>query len=55
MERTALDAEIIGIIDADYVVTPTGSRIWFPLVDPRVGLVQAQEHRDGDRSRCTTP
>ena len=52
MERTAADAEIIGIIDADYVVHPDWLKDLVPIfADPRVGLVQApQEHRDGDRS-----
>jgi exo-beta-1,3-glucanase (GH17 family)/cellulose synthase/poly-beta-1,6-N-acetylglucosamine synthase-like glycosyltransferase len=52
MERTAADAEIIGIIDADYVVQPDWLKDLVPVfADPRVGLVQApQEHRDGDRS-----
>ncbi|MEZ5820324.1 MAG: glycosyltransferase [Bradyrhizobium sp.] len=52
MDRTAVDAEIIGIIDADYVVHPDWLKDLVPLfADPRVGLVQApQEHRDGDRS-----
>jgi exo-beta-1,3-glucanase (GH17 family)/cellulose synthase/poly-beta-1,6-N-acetylglucosamine synthase-like glycosyltransferase len=52
MERTAADAEIIGIIDADYVVTPDWLKDLVPAFDdPRVGLVQApQEHRDGDTS-----
>jgi exo-beta-1,3-glucanase (GH17 family)/cellulose synthase/poly-beta-1,6-N-acetylglucosamine synthase-like glycosyltransferase len=52
MERTAADAEIIGIIDADYCVTPDWLRDLVPaFADPRVGLVQApQDHRDGDRS-----
>jgi exo-beta-1,3-glucanase (GH17 family)/glycosyltransferase involved in cell wall biosynthesis len=52
MDRTAADAEIIGIIDADYVVHPDWLKDLVPLfADPRVGLVQApQEHRDGDRS-----
>src|SRR6201996_1353678 len=52
MDRTAADAEIIGIIDADYVVTPDWLKDLVPVfADPRVGLVQApQEHRDGDRS-----
>ncbi|MGA8900791.1 glycosyltransferase [Bradyrhizobium sp.] len=52
MERTAADAEIIGIIDADYVVGPDWLKDMVPVfADPRVGLVQApQEHRDGDRS-----
>src|SRR6202140_3250625 len=52
MDRTAVDAEIIGIIDADYVVRPDWLKDLVPVfADPRVGLVQApQEHRDGDRS-----
>ena len=52
MERTAVDAEIIGIIDADYVVEPDWLKDLVPVfADPRVGLVQApQDHRDGDRS-----
>jgi exo-beta-1,3-glucanase (GH17 family)/cellulose synthase/poly-beta-1,6-N-acetylglucosamine synthase-like glycosyltransferase len=52
MERTAADAEIIGVIDADYVVEPDWLKDLVPaFADPRVGLVQApQDHRDGDRS-----
>jgi exo-beta-1,3-glucanase (GH17 family)/cellulose synthase/poly-beta-1,6-N-acetylglucosamine synthase-like glycosyltransferase len=52
LENTALDAEIIGVIDADYVVQPDWLRDLVPLfADPRVGLVQSpQDHRDGDRS-----
>ena len=52
MERTAVDAEIIGIIDADYVVQPDWLKNLVPVfADSRVGLVQApQDHRDGDRS-----
>jgi cellulose synthase/poly-beta-1,6-N-acetylglucosamine synthase-like glycosyltransferase/exo-beta-1,3-glucanase (GH17 family) len=52
MERTAADAEIIGIIDADYMVTPDWLKDLVPaFADPRVGLVQApQDHRDGNRS-----
>jgi cellulose synthase/poly-beta-1,6-N-acetylglucosamine synthase-like glycosyltransferase/exo-beta-1,3-glucanase (GH17 family) len=52
MERTAADAEIIGIIDADYVVSSDWLKDLVPVfADPRVGLVQApQDHRDGDRS-----
>jgi hypothetical protein len=52
MDRTAADAEIIGIIDADYVVQPDWLKDLVPVfADARVGLVQApQEHRDGDRS-----
>ncbi len=52
MEHTAPDAEIIGIIDADYVVHPNWLSDLVPLfADPKVGLVQApQDHRDGRRS-----
>jgi len=52
MDRTAVDAEIIGIIDADYVVQPDWLKDLVPaFADPRVGLVQApQDHRDQDRS-----
>src|ERR1700704_19606 len=52
MERTAVDAEIIGVIDADYVVQPDWLKDLVPaFADPRVGLIQApQDHRDGDRS-----
>jgi exo-beta-1,3-glucanase (GH17 family)/cellulose synthase/poly-beta-1,6-N-acetylglucosamine synthase-like glycosyltransferase len=52
MERTAADAEIVGIIDADYVVQPDWLKDLVPVfADPRVGLVQApQDHRDGNRS-----
>src|SRR5713226_2161229 len=52
MERTAVDAEIIGVIDADYVVQPDWLKDLVPVfADPRVGLVQApQDHRDGNRS-----
>jgi exo-beta-1,3-glucanase (GH17 family)/cellulose synthase/poly-beta-1,6-N-acetylglucosamine synthase-like glycosyltransferase len=52
LEHTAADAEIIGLIDADYVVEPNWLKDLVPLfVDARVGLVQSpQDHRDGDRS-----
>jgi cellulose synthase/poly-beta-1,6-N-acetylglucosamine synthase-like glycosyltransferase/exo-beta-1,3-glucanase (GH17 family) len=52
MTHTAPDAEIIGIIDADYAVTPDWLSDLVPVfADPKVGLVQApQDHRDGDRS-----
>ena len=52
MDRTAADAEIIGIIDADYVVEPDWLKDLVPaFVDPIVGLVQApQEHRDENLS-----
>ncbi len=52
MDRTAVDAEIIGIIDADYCVEPDWLKDLVPVfADPRVGLVQApQDHRDENRS-----
>jgi cellulose synthase/poly-beta-1,6-N-acetylglucosamine synthase-like glycosyltransferase/exo-beta-1,3-glucanase (GH17 family) len=52
MAKTAADAEIIGVIDADYVVDPQWLRDLVPgFADPEVGLIQApQDHRDGDRS-----
>jgi cellulose synthase/poly-beta-1,6-N-acetylglucosamine synthase-like glycosyltransferase/exo-beta-1,3-glucanase (GH17 family) len=52
LAATAPDAEVIGIIDADYTVDPDWLRDLAPaFADPRVGLVQApQDHRDGDGS-----
>jgi cellulose synthase/poly-beta-1,6-N-acetylglucosamine synthase-like glycosyltransferase/exo-beta-1,3-glucanase (GH17 family) len=52
MAETATGAEIIGVIDADYVVDPQWLRDLVPgFADPEVGLIQApQDHRDGDRS-----
>lgn len=51
-DHTAPDAEIIGVIDADYIVTPDWLTNLVPVFsDPKVGLIQApQDHRDGDRS-----
>ena len=50
--HTAADAEVIGVIDADYVVHQDWLKDLVPLFqDPHVGLVQApQDHRDGERS-----
>jgi exo-beta-1,3-glucanase (GH17 family)/cellulose synthase/poly-beta-1,6-N-acetylglucosamine synthase-like glycosyltransferase len=52
LQHTAPDAEIIGVIDADYVVQPDWLHDLVPVfADPKVGLVQApQDHRDGMRS-----
>jgi cellulose synthase/poly-beta-1,6-N-acetylglucosamine synthase-like glycosyltransferase/exo-beta-1,3-glucanase (GH17 family) len=52
MAETADDAEIIGVIDADYVVDACWLRDLIPgFADPEVGLIQApQDHRDGGRS-----
>jgi exo-beta-1,3-glucanase (GH17 family)/cellulose synthase/poly-beta-1,6-N-acetylglucosamine synthase-like glycosyltransferase len=50
--HTAADAEIIAVIDADYVVSPDWLKHLVPaFIDPQVGMVQApQDHRDGFRS-----
>jgi exo-beta-1,3-glucanase (GH17 family)/cellulose synthase/poly-beta-1,6-N-acetylglucosamine synthase-like glycosyltransferase len=52
LEHTAPDVEIIGSIDADYVLGADWLKDLVPLfADPRVGFVQSpQDHRDGDRS-----
>ena len=52
MAEMAADTEIIGVIDADYVVDPSWLKDLVPgFTDPEVGLIQApQDHRDGDRS-----
>ncbi|MBO0755328.1 MAG: glycosyltransferase, partial [Bradyrhizobiaceae bacterium] len=52
LARMAQDAEIIGVLDADYVVHPDWLKDLIPaFADPQVGLIQApQDHRDGRRS-----
>ena len=52
LAHTASDADIIGVIDADYVVDANWLKDLVPqFADPQVGLVQTpQDHRDGDRS-----
>ncbi len=52
LAQTSPDAEIIGIIDSDYVVDPDWLADLVPaFTDPKVGLAQApQDHRDGARS-----
>jgi len=52
LAHTADDAEIIGILDADYVVQPDWLKDLVPIfADPKVGLIQApQDHRDATRS-----
>ena len=52
LAHTAADAEIIGVIDADYMVRPDWLKDLVPaFADPKVGMVQApQDHRDGDRT-----
>ncbi|MCX7314980.1 MAG: glycosyltransferase [Alphaproteobacteria bacterium] len=52
LNHTAPDVEIIGVLDADYVVHPNWLKDLLPLfADPKIGLVQApQDHRDGERT-----
>jgi exo-beta-1,3-glucanase (GH17 family)/cellulose synthase/poly-beta-1,6-N-acetylglucosamine synthase-like glycosyltransferase len=52
LEHTSPDAEIIGVLDADYAVDPDWLKSLVPaFADPAVGLVQApQDHRDGHKS-----
>ncbi len=52
LQHTDPQAEIVGVIDADYIVTPDWLTHLVPVfADPKVGLIQApQDHRDGDRS-----
>jgi exo-beta-1,3-glucanase (GH17 family)/cellulose synthase/poly-beta-1,6-N-acetylglucosamine synthase-like glycosyltransferase len=52
LDHTAVDAEIIAVIDADYVVSPSWLKDLVPaFADPTVGMLQApQDHRDGARS-----
>jgi exo-beta-1,3-glucanase (GH17 family)/cellulose synthase/poly-beta-1,6-N-acetylglucosamine synthase-like glycosyltransferase len=52
LAHTANDAEIIGVIDADYVVQPNWLKELVPaFVDARVGMIQApQDHRDSERT-----
>ncbi|MGH6675616.1 MAG: glycosyltransferase, partial [Xanthobacteraceae bacterium] len=52
LDNTASDVEIIGVIDADYVVESNWLKELVPaFADKSVGLVQSpQDHRDGGRS-----
>ncbi|MDJ0949051.1 MAG: glycosyltransferase [Alphaproteobacteria bacterium] len=52
LRRTAPDAEIIGVIDSDYLVAPDWLGALVPMFgDDRVGVVQApQDYRDGGES-----
>ena len=56
LEKTNKDAEIIAVIDADYVVASPWLVDLVPLFDdPKVAIVQApQDHRDGDESIIKT-
>jgi cellulose synthase/poly-beta-1,6-N-acetylglucosamine synthase-like glycosyltransferase/exo-beta-1,3-glucanase (GH17 family) len=52
LAHTAPNAEIVGVIDADYAVTPDWLADLVPVfADAKVALVQApQDHRDGRRT-----
>jgi exo-beta-1,3-glucanase (GH17 family)/cellulose synthase/poly-beta-1,6-N-acetylglucosamine synthase-like glycosyltransferase len=56
LAHTAPDAEIIGVIDADYVVQADWLKDLVPaFAEAEVGMVQApQDHRDGERSPMHT-
>ncbi|HND99218.1 MAG TPA: glycosyltransferase, partial [Plasticicumulans sp.] len=55
LRRTHPSARIVGVIDADYLVTPDWLRSLVPYFDdPKVGFVQApQDHRDWQHDRFT--
>jgi len=50
--HTAPDAEVIGVLDSDYLVSPDWLRCMVPqFADPAVGFVQSpQDYRDNDGS-----
>ena len=50
LRETAADAEIIGVIDSDYIVSPDWLRSMAPaFADPKVGFTQSpQDYRDND-------
>ncbi|HET9147358.1 MAG TPA: glycosyltransferase, partial [Acetobacteraceae bacterium] len=52
LRETAPDAEIIGVLDSDYIVDPDWLRCMAPaFADPRVGFTQSpQDYRDNDGS-----
>ena len=52
LAHTAADAEIVGVIDADYVLHPDWLKELVPVfADAKVGMIQApQDHRDGGRT-----
>ncbi len=52
LRETAPDAEVIGVLDSDYTVTPDWLRCMAPFFnDPKVGFVQSpQDYRDNDGS-----
>ena len=52
LERTVSDAEVVAVIDADYIVLPGWLLALAPhFADPRIGVVQGpQDYRDGGES-----
>jgi hypothetical protein len=52
LRQTAPDAEIIGVLDSDYIVEPDWLRCMVPaFLDPKVGFTQSpQDYRDNDGS-----
>jgi exo-beta-1,3-glucanase (GH17 family)/cellulose synthase/poly-beta-1,6-N-acetylglucosamine synthase-like glycosyltransferase len=52
LRQTAADAEIIGVLDSDYIVEPDWLRCMVPqFANPRVGIVQSpQDYHDNDGS-----
>jgi glycosyltransferase involved in cell wall biosynthesis len=52
LQETARDADVVGILDSDYIVTPDWLRCMVPqFANPRVGFVQSpQDYRDNDGS-----
>ena len=53
LSQTAPDAQIVGVIDSDYIVTPDWLRATIPYFDKQdVAFVQApQDYRDGGENR----
>jgi cellulose synthase/poly-beta-1,6-N-acetylglucosamine synthase-like glycosyltransferase len=52
LSQTAADAQIVGVLDSDYIVDADWLRCMVPqFADPRVGFVQSpQDYRDNDGS-----
>jgi exo-beta-1,3-glucanase (GH17 family)/cellulose synthase/poly-beta-1,6-N-acetylglucosamine synthase-like glycosyltransferase len=52
LRETAPDAEVVGVLDSDYVVSPDWLRCMVPhFANPKVGFVQSpQDYRDNDGS-----
>lgn len=52
LERTAAEAEVVAVIDSDYVVAPDWLRVLVPQFDSdKMAIVQApQDYRDGDEN-----